>query len=835
MFVSTLAACRLRFALRLFAPAVAFLAAAALPSFAQGTHLWTQSRLEEFEKGTPRGVAITSDGHLRSGPALSETLITPSTFVWSVAVDKVDKVDKNDKNDKNGTAYLGTASPATVLRIGPDGKAFTLFETRDLSVQVVRLGPDGALYAATLPSGKVYRLKADAAAKQDGSSATVVFNAAQFDEANAADGRSAGDKTDAKTHSIWDLTFDASGRLYIAAGGPAAVYRVDPAKPGAKPELFFKSDEQHIRCLAWEKGAWETKGSGEASANLIAGSDGSGLVYRIDAQGKGYVLFEAPKREITAVAVAADGTIYAAGVGDKSHNPLPPLPVQGVGQASITILQPGSLAAANSSASVPEGSEIYALSPGLRGSAQAPRKLWAGKDEIVYAMAARPDGLLALTGNRGRVFKIANDGSYADIAHLDAQQGLSLAIVENNAKDNAKDRAEDSLLIGSGNTGKLFRLGAAASQENSAASQGKAAASQHEYASDVLDAGALARFGRVEVEPGSTGYELWTRTGNVEQPARSKSDWGWSDWQPLKDGAVASPAGRFLEWKAVLHAGGVVGSVGVNYLPVNAAPVVDDLVVVPGARVNAQNLAQPANQPPMVSIVFPSSNQNAVSYDAGTSAPLQAAKDKTAITVRWAAHDDNGDDLIFALYLRGDGEHQWRLLKDGITDKAYSFDAAQIPDGGYQVKVVASDAPSHTPGDALTGAKESERFEVDTTPPVVTGLTAADGEADCARPPCARQAYPTQVRVTFAAEDSFSPIAHAEYSLDAGPWQYIEPVGGLSDSRREHYEIHLPAAALTGKVSAEHLITVRVYDRHDNVGVAKTMFAVPESAPEKAK
>jgi len=79
--------------------------------------------------------------------------------------------------------------------------------------------------------------------------------------------------------------------------------------------------------------------------------------------------------------------------------------------------------------------------------------------------------------------------------------------------------------------------------------------------------------------------------------------------------------------------------------------------------------------------------------------------------------------------------------------------------------------------------------------------------------------------VTFDAEDAFSPIAHAEYSLDAGPWQYIEPVGGLSDSRREHYEIRLPADGPAGK-TGEHLITVRVYDRHDNVGVAKTVFTV---------
>jgi hypothetical protein len=519
--------------------------------------------------------------------------------------------------------------------------------------------------------------------------------------------------------------------------------------------------------------------------NLIAGSDGSGLVYRISPQGKGYVLFEAPRREITSVAVAANGTIYAASVGNKSHNPLPPLPVQGVGSLTITIVQPGSLEAANASAALPEGSEIYALVEG-----QAPRKLWAGKDEIVYALAAQTDGLLALTGNRGRVFKIADDGSYADIAHLESQQGLSLAV------------ATDALLIGTGNTGKLCRL--------------SATADKHEYASDVLDAGALARFGRVEVEPGSANYELLTRSGNVEQPAR-----GWSDWQPLVASAVASPTGRFLQWKAVLRANGTLGSVGVNYLPVNAAPVVDDLVVVPGARLNSQG--QPASQSATVNIAFPSSGQNAAIVDDGSSStPLQASKDRTAITVRWAAHDENGDDLTYALYLKGDGETVWRLLKDKLTEKAYSFDADLIPDGGYQIKVVASDAPSHTPGDALTGDKISERFEVDTTPPVVSALKAAGEPVDCEGSHC-----PRPFRVSFDADDAVSPIARAEYSLDAGPWQYIEPVGRLSDSRHEHYDLRIFLDVVAGKMS-EHLVAVRVYDRHDNVGVAKTVIAAEE-------
>jgi hypothetical protein len=51
-------------------------------------------------------------------------------------------------------------------------------------------------------------------------------------------------------------------------------------------------------------------------------------------------------------------------------------------------------------------------------------------------------------------------------------------------------------------------------------------------------------------------------------------------------------------------------------------------------------------------------------------------------------------------------------------------------------------------------------------------------------------------------------------------------VGVLSDSKHEHYEFRLPAKPLDGK-TGEHLITVRVYDRHDNVGVAKTVFTIP--------
>ena len=98
-----------------------------------------------------------------------------------------------------------------------------------------------------------------------------------------------------KATYIWDLAFDASGRMYVATGGPADIYRVDLKKPGAAPEKFFSSSEQHIRCLLFAK-----------DGTLYAGTDGRGLVYRIDPSGKGFVLFEAPNEEIPAMALDPD-------------------------------------------------------------------------------------------------------------------------------------------------------------------------------------------------------------------------------------------------------------------------------------------------------------------------------------------------------------------------------------------------------------------------------------------------------------------------------------------------------------------------------------------------
>ena len=728
----------------------ATLLAAPLSCLAQGTKVWTASHMEEWEKGRPQGVAISSDGSIAAAPAASLTATTPSTYIWALA------------SDKAGNAYAATGSPATVLRIARDGKTTTLFKTKDMSVQAIAAGPDGAVYAATLPDGKVYRIPASAT-ELDAEKAAVVFDPSKLD----------GAKPETTPKYIWDLTFGPDGDLYIATGGPAAVYRVRTPAGDAHAERFFQSDEQHIRALLFEK-----------DGSLLAGSDGDGLVYRIDRQGKGFILFNAPKREVTALTESPSGQIYVASVGEKGKSNLPPLPVQGIATmtATITISMPGTVQASNNNALVPDGSEVYELDP-----SGAARKLWAPHDDVVYGLHWTPEGLLAATGNRGRIYRVQENGEYADVAHLEASQATGFVT------------APDGVYVGTSNGGKLYRL----SSQSAAGS----------LESDVQDAGAVARWGRAEVDASGTGYQLSARTGNVSNAER-----GWSPWTAITPGAAVNlPRARFAQWKLTVDPGTRVNAVSLSYLPVNVAPSVDEVVVAPGARVNQQATFQPPVASTTINLPSASANVVNIQQDASTQ-PLQGVKDKGAVTVRWAAHDDNGDDLVFALYYRGAGEQNWQLLKDDLSERYYTFEAAQLPDGPYQIRVVVSDAPSHNPGEALTGERTSERFVLDTSTPMVNNLVAhLEGG---------------KLHVTADAKAPSAAIARAEYSIDAGAWQYIEPVGKISDAQAERYDFSAPlpqpseqlrVAKLPPANPNEHVVTLRVFDRYDNSATAKTV------------
>ena len=229
--------------------------------------------------------------------------------------------------------------------------------------------------------------------------------------------------------------------------------------------------------------------------------------------------------------------------------------------------------------------------------------------------------------------------------------------------------------------------------------------SEGSYESDVFDAKIFSRWGRAEFR-GAGNIDLLARSGNVDNPDRN-----WSPWKPvdLKNGAeMGVPAARYAQWKAVLHAGSTkpaVDTVTLNYLPKNVAPEIDDVSVQSGVRY------QPLSKSSSLTLGSDVSGSSGAHFDS----PVPSTRDRDAIGVKWSAHDENDDQLVYSIYYRGDGESRWLLLKDNLSDKAYSFDASLLPDGGYAIKVVASDAPSHSPGEALTDSRESRRFEVDTT------------------------------------------------------------------------------------------------------------------------
>jgi len=729
-------------------------AAGLLPGIAsaQGTKLWTVGRYDEMEKGSTEGVAIRSDGRLEAGPASSLVYATGKSYVWSLA------------SDAAGNGYVGlggaASGSAAVMKVSPDGKAAQIFEGKELAVQALQVAADGSVLAATSPDGKVYRIP------RGGGVGAVVFDPATTEE---------------KPKYLWDLAVGKAGEVYVAAGAPAVVYRV-PAG-GGKAEVLFKTADQHIRCLLLG-----------ADGTLWAGSDGSGVIYRFatgNAAAKPFAVYAAARREITGLAMDAAGNVYAAGVGTKGHTTLPPLTVTGNVGVTITFSQPGSSTSATANTLVPDGSEIYRIA--VDGS---PEKLVTLKDDVVYALAARNGSLLAATGNRGRVYRVDTDGAgrFADVAHLEAAQGMAFAPVK------------DGLLMATSNSGKVFRLG-------------DAVATTATYTSDVFDAQNFAQWGRAEVRAGAAaGFDLLVRSGNVESPLM-----GWSEWARVSgDGGVVVPAGRFVQWKAVLREGGSIDSVALNYLQKNLAPVVDEIVVQPGARVMPTPVAANAAT---VQVGFPAAAAAGVviSMPDTNAAPLTAQKDKTGVTVRWQAHDDNGDDMVFAVWYRGLGEANWRLLKDKISDRFYSFDSALLPDGSYELKVVASDSPAHTDAEALTGERVSEVFVIDTTPPVPGVLTATMQTLFEQLSSAKREVQ--MIHATLEARDATSPIAHAEYSVDAGPWQYLEPVGKVSDSLMERYDFTavVPAAIAPVADAKEHVLAVRVYDRYENVVAVKAV------------
>ena len=97
---------------------------------------------------------------------------------------------------------------------------------------------------------------------------------------------------------------------------------------------------------------------------------------------------------------------------------------------------------------------------------------------------------------------------------------------------------------------------------------------------------------------------------------------------------------------------------------------------------------------------------------------------KPSRPVTWEAADPDSDSLSFELFFRGEWERSWQKVGRDVTDSRYDLDTRALPDGWYELRLVASGEPTEPAGAAPTTEQVSRPFMVDNTAPAVTGLEA---------------------------------------------------------------------------------------------------------------
>ena len=308
-----------------------------------------------------------------------------------------------------------------------------------------RRRPDGGLYVATSPDGKIYQVAAD------GTSQTFF---------------------DPEDKYIWALAVDRAGNVFAATGDKGVIYKITPDGKGTR---FYKTSATNVVSLAFTP-----------TGDLMAGTESPGRVFRIDAAGKAFVLLDSPFREIHALRLAADGTIYAAAVSgspsvaedrrDRASRPpsraAPPVPSVSTEITAMSVVDAPddrSHAARHlRRVAAEQRGAIYRIRPdGLWDT------YWETGDDAPYDLMVEPGGsLLVGTGTEGKIFRVSGDPARATLlARAAARQVTALL------------REPSGRIVGAtSNPGKMFALSREPARKGS-------------YESDVRDAGTVASWG----------------------------------------------------------------------------------------------------------------------------------------------------------------------------------------------------------------------------------------------------------------------------------------------------------------------------------------------------
>ncbi len=725
---------------------------------ASQTQFWQVGAFDEFLHGTLHDVSLNQEGSLQLAPPSVALFDPEQSLALSLAA------------GRDGDFYVGTGHQGKVFRVDAQGHGKMLFQAPEPEILAIATGPNGDIYAASSPEGKIYRITSDG-------KSSVFF--------------------DPKQKYIWSLVFDGHGHLYAGTGDTGKIYEIGA---DGKGRVFFDSRQTHVICLLVD-------GKGD----LVAGSDPNGLVFRISPEGKGFVIYKADFPEVHALALAADGDIYAAALGGNGSTPTSPLfipPIQAQPQPTAVTTVTVTAAGGKASTEGEEGEQqtptpepapphppavsSQHISPSFNRTAApsftppsipqgrgalvriAPDNsvdtLWTSDRESIFGLTLEGRNVLFSTDGSGRIFRLSPsaDGPLLTLMTETREAQATRLLVEGS-----------NVYVATSNVAKLFRLGSGAAPEGS-------------YESPVKDTRFVSRWGnlswRAQVPAGSS-LELYTRSGNSEQP-----DATWSDWDGPYSNAdgtqVTSLGARYVQWKAVFkgHDGASpqLDDVTLAYLNENLPPEIHAL------DVNSSGGSLPSGVP---NISVGNGGNNFGSASQG--------EHKTAVT--WQADDPNGDRLVYSLYLKASDERDWHLVKARLHDTNYTIDGAAMPDGEYLARLVASDEESNPPGQARRSELVSSPFWIVNTPPRIEVVSQEfrGGSAE----------------VHFRASTEISPLRSAEVSVDGSPWKPVASDDGIIDSRSESFTVKVPELA-----PGEHEVLLRSTDIAGNTGIGRAVL-----------
>jgi hypothetical protein len=429
---------------------------------------------------------------------------------------------------------------------------------------------------------------------------------------------------------------------------------------------------------------------------------------------------------------------------------------------------------------------IYRIAPdGLYDS------VWESSDDAPYDVLPEADGsLLVATGNKGKIYRLSGDPVRVMlVARADAQQVTALV----------RD-TRGSVWCATANPGKLLELSARQTTRGT-------------YTSDVRDAEIVATWGAISWRgstPAGTTVKLYSRSGNTAVPDETWSPWSSAYSRPGGE-QITSPKARYLQWKVELGgtpaATPLVTSVTAAYLQRNLRPEVASITLQPPGVIFQKPFSSGDTE---IAGFEGLTNDRRAAAASAPGAPSTASPtpplgrrgyQKGLQTLIWRADDDNDDDLVYDVLYRREGETNWKPLKRSLTDPIYVWDTTSVPNGTYVVKIVASDAPGNPPGSGRGGGRQGPAVERDNTP--------ADMAGTCDRRDASRTV------VSFTVTDDFSSVQRVEYSLEGDRWRPVYPKDGIADSPSEQFEISLDAD------TTERAVVLRAIDAMNNVATAR--------------